>query len=134
MDRAAIRSKCNTCKLVKLLNQSWQVHNTSPEHIQHMLNNSGSYLEVTERLQRNFIKELNIFCELCGIWYPDIVSFQCHKAETEHQNRVRNLASWCKASKDAGTNPSDWKRVHKMKKTDTRNLSKVIRKSVSKGR
>ena len=49
-DKAAIRSTCNTCKLVKPLNQSWQVHNTSPEHIQYMLNNTGSYLQVTGRL------------------------------------------------------------------------------------
>ena len=69
-----------------------------------MLNNKGSYLQVTERLRRNFIKELDIFYEFCGIRYPDIVSFQGHKAETEHQNRVRDLANWRKASKDAGTN------------------------------
>ena len=72
-----------------------------------MLNNLRSYLQLTERLQRNLIKELNIFCELCGIWYLDIVSFQGHKAETEHQNRVRDSSNWRQASKDAGTNLSD---------------------------
>ena len=118
--------------MVKTLNQSWQVHKTSPEHIQYKLNNTESYLQVTGHLQRNLIKEPNIFLELCGTWYLDIVPFQEHKAETEHANRVRDLANWPQASKDAGNNLSDWKRVPKIKKTDTRNLSKVIQKIISK--
>ena len=132
--RSATRQKCNTCKTVKPLHQTWQVHNTSPDHIEYMLNNEGSYSKVTERLQRNLIKELNIFCDLCGNWYPDIISFQAHQREAEHQNRTRDLANWRAASKNAGTNISDWKQVAKIKKVDSKTLSKAIRKSISKGK
>ena len=131
-DRAAIRSTCNTCKLVKPLNQTWDIHNSSPEHISYLLNNCGSYCQVTKTLQRNFIKELKLFCELCGNHYPDIVSYCAHKFETEHQNRVRDLANWRQASKTAGTNLSEWKRVPKIKKVDAKTLSKAVRKSISK--
>ncbi len=130
--REGIRDKCNTCKLIKPLNQTWEIHNSSPEHISYLLTNNKSYCYVTNALQRNFLKELKLFCELCGNSYPDIVSYCAHKFETEHQNRLRDLSNWRQASRSAGTNISEWKRVPKIKKVDARTLSKAIRKSISK--
>ena len=130
--RGAIRDKFNTCKLIKPLHQTWQDHNCSPEHISYLLTNCGSYCKVTNQLQRNFLKELNLFCELCGNWYPDIISYSAHKFDTEHQNRTRDLSNWRQASRTAGTNLSEWKRVPKIKKVDAITLSKAIRKSIHK--
>lgn len=132
--REAIRDKCNTCKLIKPLNQTWKVHNSSADHIRYMVQNQGRFFKTTKKLERNFLKELNLFCELCGTWYPDIVSYCAHKFETEHQNRTRDLSNWRSASKNAGTNIAGWNRVSKPKSVDSKTLSKAIRKSISKGK
>ncbi len=41
--REGIRDKCNTCKLIKPLNQNRKIHNSSPEYIIYLLTNNMSY-------------------------------------------------------------------------------------------
>ena len=69
-----------------------------------MLNNTESYVQVTWRRQRSFIRKLNSSCQLSGIEYTNIVSFQGYSVENEHRYRVRHLTCWRKTAKEARIN------------------------------
>ena len=128
-----LRATCNTCKVSKPNNQSWEVHNRTEDHIRALFVQKGETSAI-KLLYKNYSKNFNLNCEICGTWYSDPLTYQAHKLNPEHQARIRDVLQWRRAALANQLANANWNKIAKPNKPTAKQLSKAIWFSTRKGK
>ena len=127
------RDTCNTCRIKKPINQSWEIPNRTEDHIKALLAQKG-HSQGISLLFRNNSKFFKLNCELCDTWYDNALSYQAHKLDSEHKTRVSDVLQWRKAALINHYASSKGDRISKPHKPSARELSKALLFSTRKNK
>ena len=122
---AAEGKKCSVCKVNKSPLQSWEIHNWSAEHIKNDIE-QRKFKIVIRALDNNFRAHLKVKCDLCDTLYTNLVHFNAHKLEPEHQRRASELLHFANILRSK-RGPSAWSSITKPAKITPANISRVLR-------